>query len=80
MLKVQILSPEALLFDAAVHHATFPGSCGAFQVFDLHAPLVATLTRGDIHLVTNAGEEFRITIRSGVVEVKNDALIVLVDR
>ena len=67
-----------------------PGSEGYFQVLNNHAPIVSTLKKGEILIdgVDNALESdvldfstgrASLVIKSGVVEMKKNKLIILVD-
>ena len=87
MLRVQILSPENTIFEGEVKSIKLPGVQGEFHVFDLHAGLIALLGKGSLKLDTTAvidaahkEDHFTcIEISSGVVEVKNNVLVILVD-
>lgn len=55
-LWLRVLSPEGLLFEGAVSRVTLPGSQGRFTVLPQHAPLLASLTRGDLTFMPLATE------------------------
>ena len=54
-LHLVIVSPESLVYEGKVSQATFPGSAGKFQVMADHAPLISTLSAGEVKYV--AGQE-----------------------
>ena len=67
-----------------------PGSEGHFQVLNNHAPIVSTLKKGEILIDgvdNNLESDFldfsngkaSLEIKSGVVEMKKNKLIILVD-
>lgn len=55
-LWLRVLSPEGLLFEGAVSRVTLPGSQGRFTVLPQHAPLLASLTRGNLTFMPLATE------------------------
>ncbi len=87
---VEIVSPEKTLFTGDVSSVHLPGSEGSFQILNNHAPIVSTLKEGLITLkgkFDNTSENLNIInsneasleIQSGVVEMKKNKLIILVD-
>ena len=87
---VEIVSPEKTLFTGDVSSVHLPGSEGSFQILNNHAPIVSTLKEGLIKLkgkFDNISENLNIInsneasleIQSGVVEMKKNKLIILVD-
>ena len=50
-LHLVIVSPEKLVYEGKVSQATFPGSAGKFQVMADHAPLISTLSAGEVKYV-----------------------------
>jgi F-type H+-transporting ATPase subunit epsilon len=78
-MKLEIITPDKKLFDGSVKSAVFPGSEGSFGVLNNHAPMIATLKQGKIELFddNNAKQEF--TVKGGVVEVKDNKMIVLAE-
>ncbi|MBV7440324.1 F0F1 ATP synthase subunit epsilon [Weeksellaceae bacterium TAE3-ERU29] len=90
-LKLEIITPEYVLFKGEVEAVTVPGKNGKFQMLQNHAPIVATLEAGDIiikahekaekqhSLVTSANNEFSLAISGGTLELNNNHLIILAD-
>ena len=87
---VEIVSPEKTLFTGDVSSVHLPGSEGSFQILNNHAPIVSTLKEGLIKLkgkFDNESENLNIInsneasleIQSGVVEMKRNKLVILVD-
>lgn len=75
---LRIISTEKVLFDGPVDRVTLPGSCGPFTVLDRHAPLISTLTEGEIVYVVN-GVEKRIVVEGGIAEVRDNWVAVCVN-
>ncbi len=68
-LVLSLLSPEATYPEQEVTSVAFPGVDGSFEVLKDHAPLIAALKEGDVVYVTADGQEQKLSIKSGVVEV-----------
>ena len=87
---LEIVSPEKTLFTGDVNSVHVPGSEGSFQILNNHAPIVSTLKKGSIRLKGNFdsnsenlevhnSNEASLEIHSGVIEMKKNKLIILVD-
>ncbi|NBB89087.1 MAG: ATP synthase F1 subunit epsilon [Bacteroidetes bacterium] len=77
-MNVHILSPEEKLFQGKASVLTLPGEDGSFQILPQHAPIVASLADGDILIKNEKGEEEKLFIRSGFIEVLNNTVNILV--
>ena len=52
-MKLEIVSPEAVIFDADVSAVSVPGINGEFQMLENHAPIVSLLTKGNVRIQLN---------------------------
>ena len=77
-MHLDILTPEKKIFSGEADAVSFPGTAGAFQVLNHHAPLISSLKEGKIKVRTNK-EERLFTIKSGFVEVLKNNVTVLVE-
>ncbi|HSI90990.1 MAG TPA: ATP synthase F1 subunit epsilon [Adhaeribacter sp.] len=77
-MHLEIITPDKKVFEGEVIGAMFPGTGGAFEVLNNHAPLISTLENGPVRIHTSAGYQF-ITIDGGVVEVLNNKIVVLAE-
>ena len=78
-IRLLILSPEETLLDTAVDAVTLPGTASPFEVLPSHAPIISSLEKGRI--IWRAGaEEGSLDIASGFVEVKDNQVVVAVER
>jgi len=76
-MKLDILSPERLLFSGEVSKVVLPGAVGSFEVLKDHASLISTLNSGDVIFFDDAGgEEKTVSIKGGFVEVKENVISV----
>lgn len=89
---VEIVTPEEVLLSGEAKSLSVPGVMGAFQMLDNHAPIVSLLEEGDIkidggiEIGEGSKERFKeqdnklvFHIKGGVVEMKDNKAIVLVD-
>ena len=77
-MKLDIISPEKILYAGAAELVMLPGLQGAFTILERHAPIVSGLNKG-VLLYRNAGKEVRININGGFVEAKNNTVTVCVE-
>jgi F-type H+-transporting ATPase subunit epsilon len=90
---LEIVSPEATLFSGEVTSVAVPGVDGAFQMLNMHAPIVSILDQGvvkiqgDFTLDQNHASKFKkgndnetlLEIQSGVIEMRDNKVIILAD-
>jgi F-type H+-transporting ATPase subunit epsilon len=77
-MQLDILTPEKKIFSGEADAVSFPGTAGAFQVLNHHAPLISSLKEGKVKVRTKK-EEKLFTIKSGFVEVLKNKVTVLVE-
>lgn len=70
-LLLTITVPNGVLVNMEVESVSLPGTEGAFMVLSSHAPLIASLTAGDIVYVVGS-EIKRQRIEKGFVRVLNN--------
>lgn len=75
---LRIVSPEKVLYKGEVQMVKLPGTVGQFTVLENHAPLVSTLASGTV-VYKGAGEEKSVEIRGGVVEVRDNNVVVCIN-
>lgn len=94
-MQLEIITPEALVFQGEATAVQFPGLDGSFQVLNGHAPIISALVKGDVKVdltvpydqisndkVTVDGNNknvIRVAIKGGVVEMMNNKVIVLAE-
>ena len=78
MLTLEIITPEKTLFDGSVKMVKVPGSKGSFGILTNHAPIISTLENGKVVVLDEADKEQFFEIKSGVVEVLQNKITVLV--
>jgi F-type H+-transporting ATPase subunit epsilon len=91
---LEIVSPEATLFQGEVTSVTLPGVIGSFQILNNHAPIVSTLKHGVVKIEATSfnikkevedkftkvnDQNYLLEINSGTIEMKDNKVIVLAD-
>lgn len=76
---LEIVTPDRKVFQGEVTEASFPGADGSFQVLKNHAPIVSALTNGVVSYTTDE-KRISLTVDGGVVEVKDNRIVVLAEK
>ncbi|MFC2097340.1 ATP synthase F1 subunit epsilon [Bacteroidota bacterium] len=76
---IEIITPDKEIYSGEVELIKVPGTKGSFEVLNNHAPIISTLEKGAIKIIDKAGKESFFEINSGVIEVQNNKIIVLVE-
>jgi len=91
---LEIVTPEATLFNGEVESVAVPGVNGEFEMLNNHAPIVSLLKEGHVKIFGDnieINEEFEnafikdknrgiwLAINSGTIELKDNKIIVLAD-
>ena len=77
-IKVDIVTPEKLLYSGEIDMITLPGALGQMGILHGHAPLLSTLDIGEIILHKGSETQF-IAVGGGVVEVRPNKVTILAD-
>ena len=77
-MKLEVVSPEKVIYTGEITSAKFPGTDGQFEVLKGHAPLISTLDKGSIFVKQADGKEEILSINAGFVEVLNNNIVVMV--
>ena len=78
-MQLEILTPDKCLFSGEIKLVKVPGSSGSFEILKNHAAIVSTLADGEVKVETESGETIYYKTTGGVVEVKNNHVMVLVE-
>jgi len=77
-IKLEIISPDKVIYQDVVDSITIPGTLGGFQVLKNHAPLISTIEVG-IVIVKKENESYYFTTGGGTIEVLNNKVLILAD-
>jgi F-type H+-transporting ATPase subunit epsilon len=78
-MKLEIVTPNGLIYEGDVKMVTLPGKEGEFGVLPEHASLVSLLETGVITVETAEGKEIMIAINHGYVKVSENKVSCIVD-
>ncbi|MDC3105301.1 ATP synthase F1 subunit epsilon [bacterium] len=76
---LDILTPEKLLFEGKIKSVKLPGTNGEFEILNNHAPIISTLSKGEICVTNSKNDKEIFNINGGVIEMQNNKIIVLAD-
>ncbi len=76
---LEIITPEKQVFSGEVISVKFPGTTGEFEILNNHAPIISTLSVGEIRVITSSNNTEKFSINGGVIEMQNNKIIVLAD-
>tara|TARA_S200000501_G_scaffold338135_1_gene344768 strand:- start:362 stop:598 length:237 start_codon:yes stop_codon:yes gene_type:complete len=76
---LEILSAEEKIFSGEVDSIIFPGSGGQFQILNNHAPIISSLTKGEIKYKENS-KDVSLAVNGGVVEILDNKVSALIEK
>lgn len=76
---LEIITPETKVFEGEVKSVLLPGTNGKFEILNNHAPIISTLTAGQVRVIDNNDQKELFDINGGVIEMQNNKIIVLAD-
>lgn len=90
---LEIVTPEASIFQGEVESVIVPGVVGQFQMLENHAPIVSLLQEGKVKvrgsftideayqdMFTKGDNDYsELSIQSGTIELNDNKMIILVD-
>ncbi len=77
-MKLTIVSPEKKIFEGVANSVTVPGTKGAFEILENHAPIISSLQAGKVLVATGDGD-VAYDIKSGFVEVARNNVSVCIE-
>lgn len=77
--KLEIVTPQRSAFSGSVESFSAPGTAGGFQILHDHAPLLTTISVGEVKLRDPKGDEIVYSTSGGFVEVSNNNVTFLAD-
>ena len=79
LMKLEIVTPNGVIFDDEVKQVTIPGSEGEFGVLAGHASIVSILDAGVMVIERADGKEVAVAINGGYVKVDEEKTLCMVD-
>lgn len=78
MLKLEIITPEAVTYSDDVDMVTLPGTEGEMGIYPNHVPLLTQVVPGEIS-VRKGGEEILLAVGEGFAEITGQRVAILTD-
>jgi F-type H+-transporting ATPase subunit epsilon len=77
-MELDIQSPDTKIYSGQVKLVQLPGTNGSFGILKNHAPLISTLSKGQIRVIDNNNDIHTFEVSEGVVEVLKNRITVLI--
>jgi len=78
-MQVEIISPEKKIYTGEAKLVQLPGSDGSFEIMKDHAPLISSLQKGNIKIISKEGAIQNFDVKGGIIEVLKNKVIVLAE-
>lgn len=79
-MRLTIITPDKEIFNGKVKSVKVPGTSGQFEILNNHAPIVSSLQKGEVRVITEKGQKHIFPIEQGFVEVLRNEVSVLVSQ
>jgi F-type H+-transporting ATPase subunit epsilon len=76
-MHIEIITPDATLFQGEATYVFLPGSDGSLGIMNNHAPLISSLKKGTLRIKDQSGKEMKFDVNGGTVEVMKNKVVVL---
>ncbi|MGC8744779.1 MAG: F0F1 ATP synthase subunit epsilon [Verrucomicrobiia bacterium] len=77
-IKLEIVTPEAIIFSDEVDMVTLPGIEGEMGVYPMHVPLMTQIVPGELKFI-KSGEETLMAVGEGFAEITGEKVAILTD-
>jgi len=77
-LKLEIVTPEALVYSEEVDMVTLPGVEGELGVYPMHIPLMTQVVAGEI-CARKGGQDHYLAVGEGFVQVTGSRVAIMTD-
>ena len=78
-LYLEIITPQEVIFKGDVQSVTVPETKSPFQILYNHAPIVSSLSEGQLKIAENSNKELIYKTGTGFVELQNNRISILVE-
>jgi F-type H+-transporting ATPase subunit epsilon len=77
--QIEIVTPQKVYFSGEIVSVTVPGEQGQFQILRNHAPLLSSLTKGNVKIALADRSEQSFSVLDGFFEVSSNKAILLTE-
>jgi len=78
-MTLEIITPEKEMYNGTVTSVKVPGSSGEFEILNNHASIVSSLINGNIRVINDKQEELNFNIKSGIIEMQKNKIVILAE-
>ncbi len=78
-MHLEIITPEKKIYSGEAEAIKLPGAEGSFGILNNHAPLIATLKKGNVKITETSKKIENFVINGGVVEVLHNKVTILAE-
>jgi F-type H+-transporting ATPase subunit epsilon len=78
-IHVDVVSAEESIFSGEAAFVILPGEAGELGIYPRHAPLITRIKPGVVRIQLASGEEERVFVAGGILEVQPRVVTVLAD-
>ncbi len=78
-MKIEIISPEEIIYTGDVKLVSLPGAKGAFEILNNHAPIISSLVKGTIRVVEKDDSQKTFDINSGMIQTNKNVVNILIN-
>jgi len=77
-LKLEVITPDAVVYSEDVHMVTLPGIEGQLGIYPMHIPLITQVVPGEL-IVTRSGRNSFLAVGEGLVDITGDSVTIVTD-
>jgi F-type H+-transporting ATPase subunit epsilon len=77
---LRVVTPNRIFFEGKTTSVVAPGTIGYLGILKNHAPLVTTLSKGNLNFKDKQGQVQSFKISGGFLEVLKNRVLVLTDQ
>ena len=77
-LKLEIITPDAVVYSEDVHMVTLQGADGQLGIYPLHIPLITQIVPGELS-VTKDGRDSHLAVGEGLADITGDSVSIVTD-
>jgi len=78
-MQLEIFTPDQKVYHGEIKLVKVPGSKGSFEILKNHAPIISTLDNGEVKIIDMQDKIVYYEISGGVIEVKQNYIIILAE-
>lgn len=79
LMNVEIISPKGVEFSGTARSVRVPATKGEFQLLNMHAAIVSTLTAGKVVVERENGEKVEFEVKGGLIQNRDNKIAILTD-